>query len=510
MNTKETGSQEQEHTAKRQRLLSDEPEGSTHGGGKENASPNDDAHDTPPTPQPRQWERFLRGGEGRGPIILEERFDKNLLQRVMSVHKGEIWKDTIKQANTMLRKATNGVLKVTYEQTSYKKYDPKGAFEGCHNLGRYYAKSGGSMQGVWHIIRNTLAYDSYFDIDMANAFPTFAAQLFGHLQIPVYLSYAKNRHHFIEEFTTATGLGAAHCKKVVSSIMNGSHLYGLKADTDWKEMWANPSTKQDLQRKGITSLEGLNDRLKGVEFLASLRVERDIIFQQIQRDYPAFYDMCSKKAKAAKKNAGGVAFSLLMGDIENECLMVMLSELRRLKILSDEVVLAFDGMMIPKAHVSKHDLPCLMTTLEEAVRQTVGFMIKLVDKPMQERFEVVGMDAAAMLRDTTKGGRAMLGRCIRRLSATHEAIQREMTDLAIERSSKKKQVERLRANDSILNNAKRDDKPSSAKKNYHIVARHLQQAHIGCGVLRGTCRSGKASDGCKAELFLRVSCFFLL
>ena len=47
---------------------------------------------------------------------------------------------------------------------------------------------------------------------------------------------------------------------------------------------------------------------------------------------------------------------------------------------------------------------------------------------MKERFEALDLGPDAMLRDTTKGGRAMLGRCIRKLSATHEAIQGETDD----------------------------------------------------------------------------------
>ena len=433
-----------EHTAKKQRLLTEaaaKPGERTDD--KENAPPINAASVT----RPRKWERFLTAGEDRGPIQLVERFDVGLLQRIMAVHKGEIWKDTLKQANTMLRKAgTSGALSVPYEQSKYKKFDPENRFKGCYRLGRYYAKGGGSMQGLWHMIRNTLAHESYWDIDMVNAHPKLAAQLFGHLPIPTYLAYASNRQHFLDEFTGATGLGAAYCKKAVASVMNGSPMFGFKCDTDWKEMWTNPETKEGLKSKGIASLHDLNVRLSGLRFLADLRAEREIIYRQIQHDYPDFYAVWEKKAAASGEgNAGGTAFSLLMGDMENECLMVMLGEVQRLDMHSDEMVLAFDGMMIPMCRVSRDDLPSLMAMMEEAVEEKTGFKIELAEKPMKERFEIRDVDPAAMLRDTTKGGRAMLSRCIRRLSATHEAIQREMTDLAIERSSKKKQLERLRA-----------------------------------------------------------------
>jgi len=137
-----------------------------------------------------------------------------------------------------------------------------------------------------------------------------------------------------------------------------------------------------------------------------------------------------------------------MGDIENECLMVMLDELREMQVLSDEAVLAFDGMMVPKELVPEHDLLRLMTTLEKAVLKKVGFRITLGSKPMEDRLQVVIADPAAILRDTTKGGKPMLGRCTRRPSAPHEVIQNEMADLAMQRNRKKKQLERIRAKGS--------------------------------------------------------------
>ena len=343
-----------EHIAKKQRLLTEVAKPGEMTDDKENAHPLNAASGA----VPRKWERFMTANEDRGPIKLVERFDVGLLQRITAVYKGEIWKDTLKQANTMLRKAgKSGALKVTYEQTNYKKFDPEGRFKGCYRLGRYYARSGGSMQGLWHVLRNTLAHASYWDMDMVNAHPKLAAQLFGHLSIPTYLAYASNRKRFLDEFTGATGLGAAYCEKAVASIMNGSPMFGFKRDTDWEEIWTNPKTKEGLKMNSIASLEDLNMRLSGLRFLEDLRAEREIIYRQIQHDYPDFYAMCEKKAEAGNKgNAGGTAFSLLMGDIENECLMAVLDELQRLEIVSGEGVLAFDGMMVPRSRVSRDSL----------------------------------------------------------------------------------------------------------------------------------------------------------
>jgi len=147
-----------EHTAKKQRLLTE--------AAAKPGERTDDKEIAPPinaasVTRPRKWDRFLTAGEDRGPIQLVERFDVGLFQRIMAVHKGEIWKDTLKQANTMLRKAgTSGALSVPYEQSNYKMFDPENSFKGCYRLGRYYAMAGGSTQGLWHMIRNILACEN--------------------------------------------------------------------------------------------------------------------------------------------------------------------------------------------------------------------------------------------------------------------------------------------------------------------------------------------------------------
>lgn len=63
----------------------------------------------------------------------------------------------------------------------------------------------------------------------------------------------------------------------------------------------------------------------------------------MKEDYPGFWSMCENKVKEKDgNNVGGCAFSLLMADIENECLMAMVDALPRV----EEMVLMFDGLMI--------------------------------------------------------------------------------------------------------------------------------------------------------------------
>ena len=184
--------------------------------------------------------------EGRTVGALSWRSDVDLLQHIMAVHKADIFKGCIKQPNTMMRNIQSGVLQLTYEQINCKGFDPEGKFKGRYRPGRCYAKNGGSLQGMRRVICNTLTHNFYYGIDTTNAHPNFAAQLFGHLPTPTYLAYANNRQHFIDQFTSATGLGAGLGKQIVASTVNGSSQYGLQHGNQWHEMWSNPKIVEGL------------------------------------------------------------------------------------------------------------------------------------------------------------------------------------------------------------------------------------------------------------------------
>jgi len=132
----------EDHVNKRQRVLTEVFVSD----GKENTSGNSTGASSA---TPRMWERFLGEGEDRGCITLVEHFDVTLLQHIMAVHKGKVFKEGTQQASTMMERVDkDGVLQVTYEQANYKSFDPDGNFKGSHSLGRYCARHGGSMQGT--------------------------------------------------------------------------------------------------------------------------------------------------------------------------------------------------------------------------------------------------------------------------------------------------------------------------------------------------------------------------
>jgi len=113
----------EDHVNKRQRVLTEVSVSDD----KENTSGNSGNSTEASSATPRMWERFLGEGEDRGCITLVEHFDVALLQHIMAIHKGKVFKEGIQQASTMMESVDKeGVLQVTYEQANYKSFDPDG------------------------------------------------------------------------------------------------------------------------------------------------------------------------------------------------------------------------------------------------------------------------------------------------------------------------------------------------------------------------------------------------
>lgn len=406
------------------------PSFKTAAGGKENEprrmEVDSSSGGAPPPPAAKQRKIWEFPGDHRGRKVTMCEFPpRAILRSIMAKKSGTMWEETKAQVEAMVKKvdqSTDGSYKATYQQINYSKYDKGSQFKGSYYIGRSFSR--GTTQGMWRMVRNTLMRLHMLDIDMVNAHPSIAGQLFGHLDIPTYLDYARDRNEFFGTFAEFTGLGSAWCKKVVSSIMYGSPRYGITT-LDWEEIWADPKSKPGLQANSIASLDDLTRRLDGIAFLKDLRKERDIIYQQIQEDYPAFWAMCREKKQAGNgdhENVGGCAFSLLMADIENHCLMTMVDKMRE----CDSLVLIFDGFMVPASFVDEMypSREELLRHLEAVVHDVTGFRINLLVKPMDEYFEDIQCDLPSCGSwDTTRGDKSRLGHGIRKLSGTHQDLE---------------------------------------------------------------------------------------
>jgi len=373
----------------------------------------------------RPWPRFSEAVLERAPVRLLERFPVARARRLLATHGARLNDRSRLVLGRMIEAAVDtGLVPATYAQKDYGDLLPAGVeYKGARRFGRVYCED--STQSLCGSARDSLYGPSMVDVDMRNAHFELGSQMFAHLRLPTYHAYARDRDAFLPAFAEATGLGMAQMKRVASSVMDGARNFGVDTEA-WEKLWADPALQEAMRARGISSIKTLNEKLATVEFLAGLRGCRRAIARDIRQRFAVFYAICEAKAERDGKNAEGVAYSLFMQDVENECLAVMVQHAVQRKLAGAEflpvLVLMFDGKLLPGA-IPK----AALREMEAAVHKALGLRIRLVTKPMRKALpgfegpdEAPPTDDVAddAVVDTTKdaGARPVFGRCIRRLS----------------------------------------------------------------------------------------------
>jgi hypothetical protein len=290
--------------------------------------------------------------------------------------------------------------RIFYEQNDYTKTINSlgaGVYNGTTRLGRMFArtKTGAPVyrsQGLKKIVRNTLYYNTHYDIDIANCHPVIASQLFGHLDIPFLKEYAASRESILD-LCKNPGLfvdgvrGAAQSvpesmvKKMVAGILNNAgKTFGLFGS--------------DLQYATAAAQ---------IPFFSGLVKERELIYEDIRSTYAGFYALAKKLADDSNSsNVNGKAFSILIQDVENEMMRTIVNKLEGVfkKQAFDNIVLMFDGLMVPRSMVD--DMESFTEMLEEEIERKMGFRVKLKSKPLDPFFDdcvniddaIIDVDAA--------------------------------------------------------------------------------------------------------------------
>ena len=277
---------------------------------------------------------------------LEESFDQDKLSYILRNKESFVAKmrekcfeddyDPFELARRYLDKSENGSIRVTYKQTKGK--------------GRFQAVGQLSLQILAREIRHTIARDLYVDIDMKNAHPVILQHLCRKvlkIDTPCLDEYIEDR----ERLQAMIEPGKIPAKVIVLSITNG----GDKAYRTLK----NPPT-----------------------WLEEYKTEMGEIHKKFAQYYPEEFK--ANKAKRIKEekayNFEASFTNTLLCDYENKILMTIYKALGK----PLNVVLCFDGLMIPIAMQDRVDLQ----NLEAAVRKALGIDITLVMKPMNEHLKL--------------------------------------------------------------------------------------------------------------------------
>lgn len=248
-----------------------------------------------------------------------------------------------------------GVVRTTYRQT-------KGS------NGRMFGQP--CFQGMEREIRHTLARDNYFDVDIANAHPVLLEHYCGQHQIacPQLSDYNKHRQRYIDVCMNSFKYTKGEAKMLFLKVINGG---------------------------GNRMRESANRDLHN--FHVELVAIRAAIMAREPKMKKAATDKATNKAGAnaaagAPYNISGSCINILLCEMENQCLMAMYDLLVSLKI--EVGALVFDGLMIRKS--TSYCLQEILPRLEAHVRTTTGFQVTIVEKAMDEGFEIPEDQLAAV------------------------------------------------------------------------------------------------------------------
>lgn len=281
-------------------------------------------------------------------LILSETIDKEMLLRLLSAEEMD---ETLRSQLMKYYSRMNGPLVSVSYHFSRKLEDQ----------GRLYAKDAMSLQSFKKEIRQALAKDLYYDIDMENAHPCLLSQYCekNNIDCPNLMNYVLNREQTLQKIQEFHGISRNEAKKFLLKIQYlGSYSY----EKDGKKIV--PEKKFDLVLNYKNELLNIAKRV--------CEIEKEI-HQKVLDDK----DKTNKEAST---------LSIVCQKIEYVCLMAMYKYFKSVNISVG--VLCFDGLMIKKSDKITDIEPYLQDCIISVFDQT-GYYVNLVEKPMDEPLSII-------------------------------------------------------------------------------------------------------------------------
>jgi hypothetical protein len=293
--------------------------------------------------------------------ILRETFNANVLNKVLShpAVKAD-QKTTLRRYLSASKDAGDGrrVVNVSYDYG--KKYKKA-------KIGRMYAQLPTSLQGMKSQIRNAIAGEYYWDLDMVNAQPALLRQIATKhgWSAPLLEHYCDNREAVLAEVATHYAVGRSEAKDLFVRL-----LY-LGTEERWKthdedEPRDTPITAPVLPR------------------VTALARELNTLAQLMATEYADIRRTANKVNGRAKddmsKDALKATMSLVLQTEEHKCLSAAAGALGDLgRPLS---TLIFDGGLVERLAGETECPAGLISAVETAVLATTGWNTRWISKPM--------------------------------------------------------------------------------------------------------------------------------
>lgn len=215
---------------------------------------------------------------------------------------------------------------------------------------------GVGLQNLLRETRQTISKDIYDDIDMVNSEPTL---LIGYCEKSKYKCdavkyYKDNRDKCLKELMEKCKLTKEDAKLEILKILNGG-------------------TPKYLNMK-MNFYDNINNEIK----IILSKIESNQAYADILKDI--------KANKKSKWNYEGSLLCYIIHDIENKCLLKCIEFLKKENIDISNLILIFDGFMIPKkTQVSNNDF---LKRMSEYVSNETTYNVNYIKKEMEEFIDV--------------------------------------------------------------------------------------------------------------------------
>jgi hypothetical protein len=233
---------------------------------------------------------------------------------------------------------------------------------------RQFAVGGLSMQGLPRQLRHTLAHNLYHEIDIVNAHPTILRQWCAreHIAVPALEGYVDDRDAKLAELVRANAsvgmsFGRDHAKQVALAILNGG-------SRDADELAAHP------------------------DWLTALRNEMRYVHGRMleRRELSKLKAIIARDSNAG--NVGGSLANHVMCDVEDRIVDAAVSFLGSRNVSCANIVLVFDGFMIPRGLCDVDD--AFLGALAAHVRSKTGYSVRFVEKAIDSGIDLTKLSRA--------------------------------------------------------------------------------------------------------------------
>jgi hypothetical protein len=261
---------------------------------------------------------------------------------------GDITFENERQQLQMLNKLIkNNILRVKYKRPKY-------------GLGRVYPHKSLSLCSLRREIRHTLAFGNYVDIDISNAHPEILNQLCVNNNIKTkYLNqYVNNRDNILMETMQYYECNRDEAKKLYITLM----YYG--SFDNW----------------------GSNINKEPTDFIYNFINELKIISEKFIN---ANSDIVKIVKALQKKNLKGSVMSIILQEKERIILECVYNYLIKKKIIQNDCVLCFDGIMIKQNKYNAKLLDELSTAVFEELKFKLTFTEKVLDQHYLEELKTI-------------------------------------------------------------------------------------------------------------------------